>query len=122
MEEAGQGPPRDRMTGVPKQSRAIVAKHDIRQPRKIRYTSAEWSIIVERARQCGRPAARYVRETSLGAVPKPRKSLGSDDLVHELGRIGTTLARLAAQDGGGEQQPAFETVLTELLATVRRLG
>lgn len=102
-----------------------MASHETRRPRKIRYTSAEWSIVVERARQCGRPPARYVREASLGAVPKARRGKEHDQLVHQLGRIGSTLARLTAdpaEKGANGRAPAFEAVLDELLATVRRLG
>lgn len=98
---------------------------ETRKPRKIRYTSAEWSAIVERARRCGRPPARYVRESSLGAVPKSRRGREHDELVYELGRIGTTLARLAAEPrekGVNGCGPALQSVLDELLATVRRLG
>jgi hypothetical protein len=97
---------------------------DTRQPRKIRYTAAEWARIVEHARECGRPPARYVRETSLGAVPKSWRSRQNDDVIHELGRIGTALTRLAVatKDSGLLSHQTIETALQELLATVRRLG
>jgi hypothetical protein len=102
-----------------------MTTRETRQPKKIRYTSAEWSVIVDRARRCGRSPARYVRESSLGAAPKVRRGREHDDMVHELGRIGTTLARLTAEpqekrDNG--RAPSFEAVLNELLAIVRRLG
>lgn len=105
--------------GVPRQRWPAAT---FASPERSATHSAEWSIIVERARLCGRVPARYVRETSLGAVPKARYGRDNDDLVHELGRIGTTLARLVAQDRGSQQQPAFEATLNELLTTVRRLG
>lgn len=97
----------------------------LRQAHKIRYTTDEWSIIVDRARQCGRPPARYAREVSLGATPRGQRHRENGDMIHELGRIGTTLARLVAaspQEGDRSQRPMLEAVLTELLATVRRLG
>lgn len=96
----------------------------LRQPRKIRYTAAEWAAIVAHARACGRPPARYVREISLGGVPKARPDRVNDEIIRELGRIGTVLTRLAAgqEPGTGADQVAIEAVLTELLAAVRRLG
>jgi hypothetical protein len=66
-----------------------------------------------------------VRETSLGAVPKSRHNQQHDEVIHELGRIGVTLSRLAGQareSGVLSQQATIETALTELLATVRRLA
>ena len=96
---------------------------ETRQPKKIRYTSAEWSTVVQRARQSGRPPARYVREASLVGAPRTRRGQETDEVVHQLGCIGTTLASLAeathVNGNGGHSQ--FEAVLTELLTTVRRL-
>jgi hypothetical protein len=69
--------------------------------------------------------ARYVRETSLGGVPKARLNQANDEIIRELGRIGAVLARLAtaAKDAGtAADQAAIETVLADLLAAVRRLG
>ena len=97
----------------------------LRQPRKIRYTAAEWAAIVAHARACGRPPARYVREVSLGGVPKVRGGRVNDEAIRELGRIGTALTSLAAtakQAGTAAEQTAIETVLAQLLAAVRRLG
>jgi hypothetical protein len=80
---------------------------------------------VGHARASGRPPARYVREASLGAVPKVRRNRENDETIHELGRIGTALVRLAdtAKDSGlVSEQGAIEASLQELLAAVRRLG
>ena len=77
------------------------------------------------AQATGRPPARYVREASLGAAPKARRNRESDELIRELGRIGTALthlARLAEESGRIPEQSAIETTLQELLASVRRLG
>ena len=98
---------------------------ELRQPRKIRYTAAEWASIVQRARACRRPPARYVRETSLGAAPKTVHNQQNDDVIHELGRVGTTLSRLASQakeSGVLSQQAMIEAALAEILAAVRRLA
>ncbi len=103
----------------------VSYRKDVRQPRKIRYTAAEWSAVVEQARAAGRPPARYVRETSLGAVPRARRNWENDEVIHELGRIGTALMRLAStakESGLASDQRAIEAALQELLAAVRRLG
>lgn len=97
----------------------------VRQPRKIRYTDAEWATIIAHAHACGRPPARYVREASLGAVPKARRERENDEVIHELGRIGTALIRLAGtakESGLASHQGVIEGTLQELLAAVRRLG
>lgn len=96
-----------------------------REPRKIRFTSAEWQIIAERARACGKPPARYVRETSLGATPRPRNSQTNAELIRELGRIGMALTHLAAsakERGMVGEIAAIERTLAEVLAVVRRLA
>ena len=95
-----------------------------RLPRKIRYTTAEWEAITQRARLCGKPPARYVREVSLGAAPRPRTSQANAELIRELGRIGTALTQLAATARQGGVRPsadAIDATLAEILSIVRRL-
>jgi hypothetical protein len=96
----------------------------VRRPHKVRYTEAEWATIVQRARACGRPPARYVRETSLGVVPQARPGRATADVIHELGRIGTALARLATatREADPARAATLDATLAELLAVVRRLG
>lgn len=94
-----------------------------REPRKVRYSDPEWATIVERARECGKAPARYVREVSLGAVPKARRSHANAELVRELGRVGIALRHLAAAARDAGQAPdaaALEGTLAEILAVVRR--
>ena len=96
-----------------------------RLPRKIRFTSAEWQAIVECAQACGKPPAEYVRETSLGSVPKVRHRHANEALVRELGRIGTALARLAGtakETGALPQAEALDSALAEVLGAVRQVG
>jgi hypothetical protein len=98
---------------------------DTRQARKIRYTDAEWDAIVERTRACGQPPARYVRDVSLGVVPKIGRAQANASVVHELGRIGNALTALAAQErarGEEARAAAINEALGELLAVVRRLA
>ena len=95
----------------------------IRVARKIRYTDAEWDTIADRARACGQPPARYVRDVSLGVVPKVGRAQLSAPLVHELGRIGNALTTLAARErAAGDQDgaAAIGDTLSELLAIVRQ--
>ena len=97
----------------------------IRVARKIRYTEAEWDTIVDRARACGQPPARYVRDVSLGVVPKIGRAQLSAPLVHELGRIGNTLSTLAAQEratGDAARAAVITDALGELLSMVRRIA
>ena len=104
---------------------SVGYRKSIRQPRKVRYTEAEWSVVVDRARATGRPPARYVREISLGATPKVRRSREHDEIIYELARIGTTLTRLesaAMENGLTSEQESVEAALAELLALVRRLA
>jgi hypothetical protein len=101
------------------------ASREVRTPRKIRYTDAEWLAIISQARACGRPPARYVRETSLGVMPRASRTRVDAEVIHELGRVGTTLARLVAvarETRAVGPTEAIEAALAELLAAVRRLG
>lgn len=96
-----------------------------RLPRKIRFTTAEWEAIAQRARLCGKAPARYVREVSLGASPRPRSNQANAELIRELGRIGTALTQLAAtarQGRAGMSADAIDSTLAEILSVVRRLG
>ena len=107
------------------QPRRLNRRAEIRSVRKIRYTSGEWRAIAERARTCGKAPARYVREISLGVVPKPRSGQADAALIRELGRIGTQLTRLAStvrETGASGESLTLDSVLAEILSVVRRLG
>src|SRR5436190_1638516 len=62
-----------------------------RSVRKIRFSAAEWRLIEERARACGRAPARYVREVALDAVPKASRRRANGAIIRELGAIATSL-------------------------------
>jgi hypothetical protein len=101
---------------------ATTVNGGTRQPKKIRYTAAEWTVVVERARATGRPPARYVREISLGASPKARRSREHDEIIYELGRIGTTLTRLSTamkEAGLVSPEASIQAALAELCAPRR---
>lgn len=96
-----------------------------RKPQKIRYHDTEWERVVAHARECGKPPATYVREVSLGAVPKARRNRTENDLIIELGRVGNNLnqlARLAHSSGDLPAEEQLRAVLNEVLAAVRRIG
>jgi hypothetical protein len=61
---------------------------------KIRFTAAEWRLVEERARTCGRAPARYVREAALGAVLKVSRTRGNAPAIRELGAIAGALREL----------------------------
>lgn len=90
----------------------------------IRYTPEELRLVADRARACGRPVACYVRECSLGAVPRARHARGDAEVVRSLARIGnvlTDLNRLAAAES--RLRPVeLNVALDELLAVIRRIG
>lgn len=96
-----------------------------RKPQKIRFHDHEWARVVEHAGACGKPPASYVREVSLGAVPKARRNRVENELILQLGRIGNDLnqlARAAHQTGDLPARDQLQAVLDEVLATVRRIG
>ena len=108
--------------GSPK---ATTVNGRTRQPKKIRYTVAEWTVVVERARVTGRPPARYVREISIGAAPRARHGREYDEIIYELGRIGTTLTRLSSavkETGLAATEASLQATLAEVLTAVRRIG
>ena len=61
----------------------------------IRFHPEELARITERARVCGRTPARFIRETALGAIPRPRHHEPTDALLRSLARIGRQLDQLA---------------------------
>ena len=92
-------------------------------PRLVRYTDSELSRVTERARASGRPVARYIREMSLGGVPRAHRTPANDDLVRQLALVGNQLRRLA-QAASAKQLPdaaAFSAGLDEVLDTIRRI-
>lgn len=94
-------------------------------PSMVRFTPDEFLIVAERARTCGRPPARYIREAALGAVPKARRTTGSAELIRELSDIGNTLQELrtiaesACDESVAER---CEAVLLDVLDAIRRVG
>lgn len=90
----------------------------------VRFTRDEFRAVTDRARECGLPPARFIREAALGAVPKARRTPANAELIRQLARIGTALRQLAA--GGRDRDDALTSdalsgALAELLDTIRRV-
>ncbi len=97
----------------------------LRRARTVHYSDVEWQAIQEAARLCGKAARRFVRDTSLGALPKVPPLLANAELVRELGRSGNAIARLAATaraSGALPEAATLNAALAELLAIVRQLA
>lgn len=90
----------------------------------IRYTSAEVTTVADHARACGLPFARYVRETSLGVVPRIRRSQANAKLIRQLAHIGNNLnqlAHVANATGRIVQEAALTDAVKTVLATIARI-
>jgi hypothetical protein len=99
-----------------------------RSARKIRFTAAEWQLVEERARTCGRAPARFVREAALGAVLKVSRTRGNAPIIRELGAIAGTLQELkcgmSGDDDGTESNgdAQIEALVSRVLGIVERLA
>lgn len=90
----------------------------------VRFTPDEFRAVTARARECGLPPARFIREAALGAVPKARRTPANAELIRQLARIGTELRQLAGDArnrGDALTTDALSGALAELLDTIRRV-
>ena len=91
----------------------------------LRFHPAELALIAARAQRCGRTPARFIRETALGAIPKPRHHTDRDQLLRDLARIGASLATLTTHAGGpgcpGDLREPLSAALTAHRAAVESL-
>lgn len=90
----------------------------------VRFTRHEFRAVTERARECGLPPARFIREAALGAIPKARRTPANAEVIRQLSRIGTELRQLAA--GARDRADVLtaevlSATLSELLDTIRRV-
>lgn len=74
----------------------------------VRWTATEIANVTERAKACGLPVARFVRECALGAMPKATRNIDQKALIRELARIGNNLNQLAHEANAREVFPAQE--------------
>lgn len=98
-----------------------TASRERRQPRKIRYTVAEWSNVVARALSCGMPAARFVREVSLGAVPRARPSLVHAEAIRVLVRVAERLRQADHSRVDSHHGTDLSELVTEIVGAVEQL-
>ncbi len=80
----------------------------------IRFHPGELARITARAQACGETPARFIRETALGAIPKPRHDAAADPLLCELARIGRRLDQLARLAQTGHHAALAERVRAAL--------
>jgi hypothetical protein len=80
----------------------------------IRFHPAELARITARAQACGQTPARFIRETALGASPKPRPEASADPLLCEMARVGRCLDQLARLAQTGQDGTLAAHVATAL--------
>jgi hypothetical protein len=91
----------------------------------VSFTPEELDAVAARALACGRTPARFIREASLGAVPKARRHETADALVRELARVGNSLnqlARAANVSDRGVDAARLAEALAALDAAIDRIG
>ena len=79
-----------------------------RQPHSIRFHDHEWSVLEERARECGMTPSRYLRELALSYRPKAAPGAANRDAIHQLARIGSNLNQLTKRANQGTPIPQQE--------------
>ena len=85
----------------------------------IRFTPDELAAVQRRAHACGRTPARFIREATLGAIPRARHHEDRDRLLLALARLGGQLSVLASRTSGGELREPDRTQLATSLAEHR---
>lgn len=103
--------------------------HPMSEPRTkatlVRWRATEIAAVTERAKACGLPVARFVRETALGTVPKAARNGDQKALLRELARSGNNLNQLAHEAHARDLFPAKEKLDAALelhLAVLRQLA
>ena len=79
--------------------------------------------MAERARSSGRPVACFIRESSLGAPLRARRTELSDSLIRALAQVATQLTHLVTE-AREEQLPSaseFESAVSRVLTVIRGL-
>ena len=62
--------------------------------RLVRFTPDELSDVTERSRECGRSLSQFIRDATLGAIPRARHRAEIDPILHQLARIARDLESL----------------------------
>ncbi len=87
----------------------------------IRFAPEELQLVINRARSARRPVACYIRESSLGPVPRARRAALGDAVIRTLGQLATRLSLLAteAKNQHLAQADEFQQAVSEVLEIVR---
>lgn len=106
-----------------------------RSVRKIRFSAAEWEVVVAHAQACGRAPARHVREMALGVAPRISQTRANARIIRELSALVTELQRARGAIPAPVIQPSddaelrwmpdvasmLDRVVNGLLASIGRL-
>ena len=92
-------------------------------PKLIRFSASELERVAERARYSGRPVACFIRESSLRAAPRARRTELSDEIIRALTRVAERLVRLGALATAAQldSAPEFEQATADVLSLIRQL-
>jgi hypothetical protein len=85
----------------------------LRLIRRIRYSADQWAEVEVRASECGISPSTYVRRTSLGAIPRARRSVKARNVAYHLAKIGININQLAYRANAG--LPVSQSELSEAL-------
>ncbi len=91
----------------------------------VRLSTEERELLSERAVICGKPISTFIREVSLGSVPKARPGHLERKAIYHLSRIGNNLnqlARTANATGQLEDARRIEAALEEVTRAIERLS
>jgi hypothetical protein len=89
----------------------------------IRFSRRELRLVAEHARARRRPVASYIRESSLGSLPRVRSFELSDSLIRVLAQVAGRLTDLAtaAKAQGLAGAAEFDTAVVDVLEVIRRI-
>jgi uncharacterized protein (DUF1778 family) len=99
-------------------------KRPLRRNRSLPLTDAEYQLIDEAARLCGKTTRAFIREAALGVPIKVQPFLADAELIRELGSSALALARLAATARASGALPAadeLDTARVAVLALIRQI-
>lgn len=100
-------------------------KQPLRRNRSLPLTDAEYQLIDEAARLCGKTTRAFIREAALGVPIKVQPFLADAELIRELARNALALARLAATARASGALPAadeLDAARLEVVALIRRIA
>lgn len=114
----------------PPSERLLRGANRLRRERRtakklVSFTPEELRAVAARAAECGRTPGRFIREVSIGVVPKARRNGAEQEIVRHLARIGNNLNQLAREANASARFPdeaRIDAALAEIHAIIGRLG